>query len=323
MVEGVDRVASGELSPFNHPLGATSEANVNRSNDDKMDIFIYGIVNSVVFALIAIGFTLVYGISRLPNFAHGALYILMGYITWIFLNQLGINYAVAILLSLIITALVGGAIYQFLLIRVRGMPASEIIASFAIGLAIMEGLRWRGFIGQTYILPTFIEGTVDIAGVPIDWQRLIIIGGGLAVVAFLWLFTHYTKVGLALRAIAQDERAAMMLGIDSDLTAVIALTLGSALAGVAAIAILPLGNITVETGYSVLIDAIAVCIIGGLGSWTGAIAAAFLLGFAQILTVAYVAPQWQMVVVLLAIILTLILRPSGLLGRQKELEERV
>lgn len=288
-----------------------------------MDILIYGIVNSVVFALIAIGFTLVYGISRLPNFAHGALYILMGYITWIFLNQLGINYAVAILLALIITALVGGAIYQFLLIRVRGMPASEIIASFAIGLAIMEGLRWRGFIGQTYILPAFIEGTVDIAGVPIDWQRLIIIGGGLAVVAFLWLFTHYTKVGLALRAIAQDERAAMMLGIDSDLTAVIALALGSALAGVAAIAILPLGNITVETGYNVLIYAIAVCIIGGLGSWTGAIVAAFLLGFAQILTVAYVAPQWQMVVVFLAIILTLILRPSGLLGRQKELEERV
>ena len=142
-------------------------------------------------------------------------------------------------------------------------------------------------------------------------------------VAFLWLFTHYTKVGLALRAIAQDERAAMMLGIDSDLIAVIALALGSALAGVAAVAILPLGNITVETGYNVLIYAIAVCIIGGLGSWSGAVMAAFLLGFAQTLTVAYIAPQFQMVVIFLAIILTLILKPSGLFGRQKELEERV
>ena len=288
-----------------------------------MDILIYGIVNSVVFALIAVGFTLVYGVSRLPNFAHGALYILTGYIAWTFLNTLGINYALAIVLSLVIVAIVGAAIYQFLLIRVRGMPDSEIIASFAIGLAIMEALRWGGFIGQAYIIPVFIEGTVDIAGVPIDFQRLIIIGGGLAVVAFLWLFTHHTRIGLALRAIAQDERAAMMLGIDSDLTAIIALALGSTLAGVAAIAILPLGTITVETGYNVLVYAIAVCIIGGLGSWPGAVMGAFVLGFAQILTVAYIAPQWQMVVVFLAIILTLIFRPSGLFGRQKELEERV
>ncbi|MEE8413632.1 MAG: branched-chain amino acid ABC transporter permease [Dehalococcoidales bacterium] len=288
-----------------------------------MEILVYGTVNSIVFALIAIGFTLVYGISRLSNFAHGALYILTGYITWQFLNRLGLNYAVAIILALIITALLGAAMYRFLLIRVRGMPSSEIIASFAIGLAIMEALRWRGFVGQTYILPPFIEGTTEIAGVLIDWQRIIIVIGGLVVMIFLWLFTHYTKIGLALRAIAQDERAAMMLGIDSDLTAVIALALGSALAGVAAIAILPLGNITVETGYNVLIYAIAVCIIGGLGSWTGAIVAAFILGFAQILTVAYIAPQWQLVVVFLAIILTLILRPSGLFGKQKELEERV
>lgn len=288
-----------------------------------MDIIIYGTVNSVILALTAIGFALVYGISRLPNFAHGALYILTGYITWTFLNRLGVNYAVAIILSIIIVALVGRAIYQFLLIRVRGMPASEIIASLAIGLAIMEGLRWGGFVGLTYIVPSFVDGTVFISGVPIDWQRLIIIGGGLAVVVFLWLFTHYTKVGLSLKAIAQDERAAMMLGIDSDRTAVIALALGSALAGVAAMAILPLGNITVEGGYHVLTLAIAVCIIGGLGSWKGVIVAAFLLGFAQILTVYYVAPHWKMVVTFLAIILTLILRPSGLLGRQKELEERV
>ena len=288
-----------------------------------MDIFIYGIVNSVVFALTAMGFTLVYGVSRLPNFAHGGLYILTGFITWSFYNTLGLNYALAIVLSLVVTALIGAGIYQFILNRVRGMEASEIIASFAIGLAIMEGLRWGGFVGRTYTIPVFVDGAVDIAGVPIDWQRLIIIGGGLAVVAFFWLFTHHTKIGLALRAIAQDERAAMMLGIDSDLVAVISLALGSALSGLAAVAILPLGNITVETGYNVLVYAVAVCIVGGLGSWTGAVMGAFVLGFAQILTVRFIGAQWQMVVVFLAIILTLILRPSGLFGRQKELEERV
>jgi branched-chain amino acid transport system permease protein len=288
-----------------------------------MGVLIYGIINSIVFALIAIGFALVYGISRQPNFAHGALYILAGFLTWTFLLKLGLNYATSIILSLIIIAGIGAAVYRFLLIRIRGMEASEIIASLAIGFAIMEGLRFAGFRGKTYTLPAFLEGTITIANVPVDLQRLIIIGVGVLLIVVLWLFTHYTKVGLAFRAIAQDERAALMLGIDSDFTALIALTLGSALAGLAAITILPLGNITVETGYDILINAIAVCIIGGLGSWGGAVLASFILGFAQMLTVYFVGAQWQMVVALLAIIIILIARPSGLLARQKELEERV
>jgi len=288
-----------------------------------MGVLIYGIINSFVFVLIAIGFALVYGISRLPNFAHGALYILAGFLTWSFLLKLGLNYATSIILALIIIAGIGAAVYRFLLVRIRGMEASEIIASLAIGFAIMEGLRFAGFRGKTYTLPTFLEGTITIANVPVDFQRLIIIGVGILLIVVLWLFTHYTKVGLALRAIAQDEHAALMLGIDSDLTALIALALGSFLAGLAAIVILPLGSITVGAGYNILINAIAVCIIGGLGSLGGAVLASFILGFAQSLTVHFVGAQWQMVVALLSIIIILIARPSGLLGRQKELEERV
>ncbi len=288
-----------------------------------MGIFIYGIVNSVQFALFAIGFALVYGISGLANFGHGALYILAGYIVWIALNMLGLNYAVAIILAIVLVAAVGAVMYQFLLKRVRGMIASEIIASFAIGLIIMEGLRYAGLVGASTMVPVLVDGAVDIAGVPVDLQRIFITGMGLVVVVFLYLFTHYTKVGLALRAMSQDERAAMMLGINSDLMAVIAMSLGSALAAIAAVAIFPLGSLRVDTGYNVLLYAVSVSVIGGLGSWPGAIMASFVLGFAQILTVAYVAPQWQMAVVMAAIILTLIFRPSGLFGKHKELEERV
>lgn len=294
-----------------------------------MDILIYGTVNSIMFALIAVGFTLVYGVSRLPNFAHGALYILVGFLTWSFINKLGINYPLAISLSLFISAFLGAVIYRLILIRLRGMATSEIIASFAVSLIILEGLRmqgiagFKGFIGPFYVLPPFIEGKTRIFGVLIDYQRLIIIGGGLAVVALLWVFTHHTRIGLSLRAIAQDERAALMLGIDSDRSAIIALSIGSALAGLAAVIILPLGNITAETGYRVLIYALAVCIIGGLGSWAGAILASFVLGFAMILSAALFGALWQSVVLVGAIILILILRPSGLLGKQKELEERV
>jgi branched-chain amino acid transport system permease protein len=288
-----------------------------------MEILIYGTINSIALALYALGFAMVYGVSRLPNFAHGALYVLSGFITWSLLNALGLPYVISIALTMIITGVIAALIYQFVLIRIRGMEISEIMASYALGLIILEGLRWGGFKGMTYTLPPFIEGSLPVFGVIVDYQRLLVVGIGAALIAFLWLFTHYTRIGLALRGMAQDERAALMLGIDSDIMALAAMGFGSMLAALAAILLLPLGNIVVEAGYNILILAIAVCIVGGLGSWMGAVLAAFIIGFAQILTVVYLGSHFQMVVALLAIILTLILKPSGLFGRQKELEERV
>ena len=261
-----------------------------------MDVFVYGIVRSAEFLLVAMGFSFVYGISRLPNFAHGALYVLTSFGTWIFLRTLGLNYFLSILFSIIVVTLIGGAIYRLFLIRVRGMEMSEIIASY---------------------------GIIEIGEVPIDLQRVIVVAMGLSVVVVMWAFTHYTKMGRSLRAIAQNERAAMMLGIDSDRAAIIALALGSTLVALAAVVLAPTGSLTVDHGYEVLIYAIAVCIIGGLGSWVGTILASIILGFAGILTATYIGGMWQSVVIIAAIVITLIIKPSGLFGRQKELEERV
>lgn len=288
-----------------------------------MEIVIYGIINSTALALMSLGFALVYGVSRLPNFAHGALYVLTGYVTWVLMNRLSLNYPLSIIAALTLTGLIGAAMYQLILVRVRGMAISEIIASYAIGLAILEGLRWGGLKGATITLPPFVEGSISLFGVTVDYQRIIVVGAGAAMVAGLWLFVTRTRLGLALKGMAQDERAALTLGIDSDRMAVVAMAMGSILAGAAGLLLLPLGNIVVEAGYNVLIMAVAVCIVGGLGSWTGSILAAFLIGFAQILTVVYLGAHFQMVVALIAIIVTLIIRPSGLFGRQKELEERV
>ena len=288
-----------------------------------MDILVYGTINSVSLALMGLGFAMVYGISRVPNFAHGALYIICGFVTWTLFQKVGLPYVLSIFLSLCVNGLLGMFMYRFILIRVRGMNISEIICSYAIGLAILEGLRWGGFRGMTNTLPVFMEGSFMLGGVPVDYHRLFLVIIGLLLLAGLWVFTHFTKLGLALQGMAQDEQAALMLGIDSDLMATLAMGFGAILAGIAAILILPLGNIVVEAGYNVLIMSIAVCIVGGLGSWMGAFFAAFIIGFAQILTVVFIGSHFQMVVALMAIILTLILKPSGLFGRQKELEERV
>lgn len=271
----------------------------------------------------AFGFSLVYGVSRLPNFAHGALYIFSGFGAWIIVNRLHLPYWAAVAAAPLISALLGVVIYQVVLRRVRGMEMSEVIATYAVGLAILEGLRWAGFRGTSYTLAPMVEGVGIYFDVPVDYQRLAVVGVGVLVMGGLYLFTHHTKIGLALRGIAQDEQAAMMLGINSDLVATVALALGSALAGIGAISLLPLGNIVVEEGYKVLIYAIAVCVVGGLGSWAGTVIAAFVLGFSQYLTVAYGKSHYQMVVMLLAVIITLVIRPSGLFGKQKQLEERV
>jgi branched-chain amino acid transport system permease protein len=213
--------------------------------------------------------------------------------------------------------------YWVILLRVRGIPLSEVIATFALGVGILELFRWLGFVTYEFTLPYFKKGMVMIAGVPVDYQRLFIIGIGLALVLFLYFFTHYTRVGLAFRGIAQNERTAISLGIKSDLTAALSLAFGSAMASVAAIVILPLGIISINQGYEVLLIAVAVGIVGGLESVPGILVASLILGYAQVLTGIYLKPEWMMVVYLAAIVLVLAIKPSGLFGKFKELEERV
>ena len=284
---------------------------------------IYGFVNSAILALLAMGFNLTFGISGVANFAYGALYIFSAYTSWILLNLLGLPYFLSAIVAILLTALLGAMMYRFVLLRVRGQALSEVIATFGIGLAILELFRYLGFVGFEYTLPVFMDQSYLIAGAFIDMQRILIVVIGTGLVAALWLFTHHTSLGLAFRGIAQDERTALSLGIDSDRIATVAVSFGAGLAAVAATIIIPLGSIAPGEGYEVLIKALAVCIIGGLGSTGGVIVASFIIGFAERFTDTYISSHWTMIVSLAAILIVLIVKPSGLFGKQKELEERI
>jgi branched-chain amino acid transport system permease protein len=284
---------------------------------------VYGFVNSVILMLVALGFNLTFGISGVANFAYGALYILGALLSWVFFNSLGLPFFIAIILAVALTAVAGALMYRFVLLRIRGMALSEVIATFGIGLAILELLKYLGFIGFEYSLPVFIDESIEFGPVIIDMQRIFIVIIGVAMAAFLWFFTHHTRTGLRFRAIAQDERTALSLGINSDRVAMFSVSFGAAYAAVAAIVILPLGTINVEQGYSVLINALAVCIVGGLGSTAGVVVASFLIGYGQTFTVTYLESHWVMLVPLIAILSILVIKPSGLFGVQKELEERI
>jgi branched-chain amino acid transport system permease protein len=257
------------------------------------------------------------------NFAHGGIYLLAGYLSWILLERVGLPYPVSILLTILATGLLGALIYRLLLIRVRGIELSEVIATFAAGVVILEFFRWMGFVTYEFNLPPFINGQVKILGVFVDYQRLMIVGIGLVLAILLWFFSHRTKTGLALRGMAQDEYTALTLGIESDWAAMLSVALGSSLTAVAALSILPLGLISINVGYDVLLVALAVAVVGGLESTLGLIISGVLLGFSMVITSNYFGPEWMMVVYLVAIVLVLAIRPSGILGKFKELEERV
>ena len=284
---------------------------------------VYGFINSTILALVAIGFSITFGISGVANFAYGALYIFAGFFTWILLNSLGLPYIVSMASAVLCTGLLGFALYYLVIIRVKGLALSEVMATFGLGLAIMELFRYFDFVGFRYSLPVFIDASMSLGIVYIDVQRLFVAAIAVGLTAFLWVFTRYTRLGLAFRAIAQDERTALTFGIDSDRIGALSMAFGAALAAVAAVVILPLGTIAVEGGYEVLINALAVCIVGGLGSTVGILVASVIIGYAQTFTAYYLAPHWMVLVSLMAIAVVLVVKPSGLFGKQKELEERV
>lgn len=286
-------------------------------------ILIYGLINSIIFILITIGFSLTFGISGIANFAYGAFYVMGAYITWQLVNFLGLSYPLAIAISISITGLLGAILYWIVLFRLRGIILSQVIATFGLGVCMLEFFRSIGLSGHSYKLPSFVDGSLELLGVYIDFQRLLIIGLGLALVFFLWFFSHHTKIGLAFRGIAQNEHTALCFGIDSDNTAMLSMGIGSALAAVAAVAIVPLSLIQVAEGYNIFILALAVGIVGGLESTVGIIVASLIIGYAQIIVANFFNPHYTMVVMLAAIIFVLLVRPSGLFGKYKELEERV
>lgn len=284
---------------------------------------VYAVINSFILILLAIGFNLTFGISGVANFSYGALYVLSAYMSWILLNLIKLPFFVSASISIFLTTLLGALMYRLILLRIRGQALSEVIATFGIGMSILELFRYLGFVGFEYTLPVFVDKSVFIAGTYVDMQRLFIVGVGLVLVIALWIFTHHTSIGLAFRGIAQDERTALTFGIDSDWVATLSVSLGAGLAAIASTIIIPLGSIAPAEGYDVLIKALAVCIIGGLGSTGGVIVASFIIGFAERFTDSYLSSHWTMIVSLVAILIVLLIKPSGLFGKQKELEERI
>lgn len=288
-----------------------------------MEILISGIQVGAVYAVVAIGFSLIWGAARIIYLTYGSFYMLAAYFSYIFCTQLGLKPLFSALLSFIITTAIGVGTYKFCIERIRGHENIVILATIALAILFQEcvlllfGSRYRG-------VPPFISGYLALLGVRVSNQHLLAFGVSLILIIGIWLFLTKSKLGIAIRATSQDREVVNLMGISEKGMSVIAISIGIALAVISSIMVAPIYVVEPGMWGHPLVMALAIVVLGGLGSIRGSFIGAYILGFAET-AIVYLLPQGSFIkgaVALAVMVLVLLIRPEGLFGVAFE-EERL
>lgn len=286
-----------------------------------------GLAVGGIYALIALGYTMVYGILRLINFAHGDLFTLGAYLGFTLLVSWGLSTVLtglAVGAVLIVFAMGLVAVAGYLLEKVAYRPlrnsdrlaavVSALGASIFVQNAIMLVYGARSQVYPSGILPT---QTIPVFGVEISVMRFVMFGGSLVLMYLLYWFIHKTRIGTAIRAVAIDQGAAKLMGIDVNRIISIIFLIGPALGGAAGVMVgLFYGQITYDMGFSFGLKAFTAAILGGIGNIPGAMLGGILLGVIEALGAAYISIAWKDAIAFCVLILILIFRPTGILGER-------
>ncbi len=274
-----------------------------------------GAVVSVFYALMAIGFTLIFGIMGVLNLAHGELYMVGAYVVWLGFAQGSIPFPAAIGLAAIIVAGVGIGMERLLFRPMRNRPLMGLIMSVGMIfiLQVITATTWH--VGLMKQIPPWIKGSMSILGASAPYQRLIVIPIAAALLGGLWFFLRRVKHGQALRAAAQEPEAAALQGISIDRTGLIAMLIAAALAGTAGGLMAPILKVNPYMGHTTLVMALVVTVVGGLGSIEGALIASFIYGFMHAFVTTYVDGTMATIIGVILMFVVLVFRPRGILGR--------
>jgi len=295
--------------------------------------FIQQLINGValggLYALIALGYTMVYGIIELINFAHGDVYTLGSFISLSILGLiplasisnptvLGLIALVVIVLAALLCGIVGVLIERLAYRRLRNAPRlAPLITAIGVSL-ILENIMqiWKG--NSEVSFPQFLpDNWHQIGSVRFDDRSLLVVVVSVVCMILLNLFVFRTKLGKAMRATAQDRDAAQLMGINVNSTIAWTFFIGSALAGIAGfISGMYYGTTFFLNGYQAGLKAFTAAVLGGIGNITGAMLGGFVIGIVETMTSGCISDQWSEVAVFAILILTLVFRPSGLLGQQ-------
>jgi branched-chain amino acid transport system permease protein len=287
-----------------------------------LDIIIDGLIKGSVYALLAIGFSLVLGVARIINIAHTALYMVAAYLIYTGTKIMGMPALVSILLAVVLTVLVGLVIYRFFIQPIQEHEAAVLIATIAVAMMIQE-VFLMSFGGHYLGVSPLIGGFTTIFGVKVTYQHLLALGLSLVVLLCVQVFLKYTRLGLAIRSTAQDREVSNLMGMNVNRVAMITMAVSVCLAALTGAIVVPLVTVEPTMWMHPLIMMLAIVVLGGLGSIEGSFVGAYILGFAESLVV-FLVPMGSFLkdsVALSIMVLVLLIRPEGLFGVKFE-EER-
>lgn len=296
-----------------------------------MEQFIQQILNGLavggIYALVALGYTMVYGVMKLINFAHGDLFTIGTYlgftllVSWNLAGMLSPAMAlvcVFIMVSLLV-ALIGWLLERTAYRPLRNASRLSAVVS-ALGASIFfENAIMLVYGARVYVYPDYLrpDFTISILGMPVPGMRILIITASIILMFLLWAFIQRTRMGAAIRAVAIDPGAARLMGINVDRVISMVFLIGPGLGGAAGLMVgIYYGQIDFTMGWIYGLKAFTAAILGGIGNIPGAMLGGLLLGVTEALAAAYIAMAWKDAIAFLVLILILIIRPTGILGER-------
>ena len=279
---------------------------------------INGLVVGSIYAMVALGLTLIFGILHIGNFAHGQLYMLGAFATYWLVTLCGWNIWLATIGAMVLMALMGILLERIVFRPVHSAPhINGLIVSLGLFI-VLENLAFILWGGDERMLPSpYATRTISFLSLTLTLQRLLVFVVAVFLIFFLYLFIERTKMGKAIRAVALDPEVARLMGIPIHRISVTVFAVSSALAAAAGALVGPIFSVFPAMGLSPILKAFVVIVIGGMGSIPGAIFGGFVLGIAESLGAGYLSSQYKDGFAFLALIMVLMVKPTGLFGKKE------
>ncbi|MGK2952379.1 MAG: branched-chain amino acid ABC transporter permease [Thiobacillus sp.] len=281
-----------------------------------IQILLNGLVIGVIYALIAMGLSLIFGVLEIVNFAHGEFYMLGAMAAYFLSTNLSIGYWPTIVLVTVGAVAVGYILYEVLLATLRGESFERsILLTLGLSMVLQNGAVFLFTTTPKMVVSSLTYSNVIMGDVRMSVLRLFALGLGIAAFVVLCLILYRTQVGKAMRGVSQNREAALMVGIDPRAVSRLAVAIGIGLSGLAGAALAPIYAVHPLMGFSFVFKAFAIIIIGGLGNVAGAAIAAIALGVLESLIGGFLPNVMVDGLAFAAMILILLIRPQGLFGR--------